>query len=249
MEHKDNRDNRDNRQEQKILVNFEIREQRVILFDKEGVKLGVIGLPEARSRAQEADLDLVQVAKTEQGMPICKILDFGKWQYQEKKKKHEQELKNKFHELKEMWLSPAISENDFKIKLQKCAEFLADGHKVKITLKVARGKREQYRLLMQNKELAWSLMNNAIAFLKEVSSVDSPVKGGPGGSLNMILKPEKKAVLKSQASNKEKAKPANAPVQVSPVAVKTEGAEVNVDSSLPVEKTSDKVAGAPSMKM
>lgn len=211
----------DNKQEQKILVNFEIKDPRVILFDKEGVKLGQVNLSEARKRAEDAELDLVQVAKTEQGVPICKILNFGAWKYHEQKKKHKQEIKNKTHELKEMWISPAIDDNDLKIKMQKCEAFLKEGHKVRIVLKVARGKKDQYRLI-QNKEMSYALMNSAINFLKEAASIDTPTKGGPGGSLSVILKPSLKPVVKvekneaTQPTTTVSNQPAPAPVSPAP---------------------------------
>lgn len=178
----------ENKTEQKSLINGQIKDSKVMLFNKEGEKVGIVPTYEARKMAENDDLDLVQVAKTADGLPVCKIINYGAWQFKENKQRHMQDLKNKGMEMKEMWISPAIGENDLKIKMKKCEEFLTSGHKVRILLKVAKGKKEQYRLI-QNKELSYNLVNNALKMLEEVSTIDTPVKGGPGGSLSVILKP------------------------------------------------------------
>ena len=187
------------KQDNKILVNAEIKESKVMLFDKDNNNVGVKSLYEARKLAEQSDLDLVQVAKPPNGLAVCKIINYGAWQFQEKKKKHQQELKNKQLDLKEMWISPAIGENDLKIKMKKCEEFLQEGHKVRLVLKVARGKKDQYRLI-QNKELSYNLMNSALKMLEEVSTIDVPLKGGPNGSLSVLLKPQ---TVKLNAKSKE----------------------------------------------
>lgn len=181
----------ENKQEQKHLINGQIKEKSVMLLNKEGVKEGIVPLYEARRKAEDAELDLVQISKTNNGLAICKIIDYGAWQFKENKQKHQQELKNKSLELKEIWISPAIGENDLKIKMKKCEEFLVAGHKVKVVLKVAKGKKDQYRLI-QNKELTYALMNKALHMLEEVSAIDTPVKSGPNGSLSATLKPSVK---------------------------------------------------------
>lgn len=179
-----------------------------MLLGDNGEKIGVIGIAEALHRAQEIELDLVQISKSDNGLSICKIMDFNAWQYREDKKRHQQELKNKSHELKEMWFSPAVDDGDLKVKLKKCEDFLKDGHKVKVTIKPTKGKRNQYAL-MHNKEMVHKVINQVVEALKEIATVEAGAKSGAMMTVSVILKPEKKpkVTAKEEGVKSENAQP------------------------------------------
>ncbi len=104
------------------------------LVDERGQMAGVVSLRDALERATEAGLDLVEIAPTA-SPPVCKILDFGKFKYEEQKKKNEARKKQKVIEIKEIKLRPTIDDNDYKIKMRAMHRFLEEGDKVKVTLR------------------------------------------------------------------------------------------------------------------
>jgi translation initiation factor IF-3 len=101
---------------------------------EDGEMIGVVPLREALARAEEAGLDLVEVSPTARP-PVCKILDYGKFKYEAQKKANEARKKQKVIEVKEIKLRPGIDENDYSIKMRKVKEFLAEGDKVKVTMR------------------------------------------------------------------------------------------------------------------
>ena len=115
-------------------VNEEINALSVRLVDENGEMIGVVPLREALIRAAEAGLDLVEVAATA-SPPVCKILDYGKFKYEEQKKKNEARKKQKIIEVKEIKLRPTIDENDYQVKMRAMLRFLEEGDKVKVTLR------------------------------------------------------------------------------------------------------------------
>jgi len=104
------------------------------LVDERGAMQGVVTLREALEKAVEAGLDLVEIAPTAVP-PVCKILDFGKFKYEEQKKKNEARKKQKVIEIKEIKLRPTIDDNDYNIKMRAMLRFLEEGDKVKVTLR------------------------------------------------------------------------------------------------------------------
>ena len=104
------------------------------LVDERGQMAGVVSLRDALDRAAEAGLDLVEIAPTA-APPVCKILDYGKFKYEEQKKKNEARKKQKVIEIKEIKLRPTIDDNDYKIKMRAMHRFLEEGDKVKVTLR------------------------------------------------------------------------------------------------------------------
>ena len=115
-------------------VNEEITVMQIRLVDERGTMIGVTSLREALERAAEAGLDLVEIAPTAVP-PVCKILDFGKFKYEEQKKKNEARKKQKVIEIKEIKLRPTIDDNDYNIKMRAMQRFLEEGDKVKVTLR------------------------------------------------------------------------------------------------------------------
>ena len=115
-------------------VNDEITAMSIRLVDERGQMAGVVSLREALEKAVEAGLDLVEIAPTA-SPPVCKILDYGKFKYEEQKKKNEARKKQKVIEIKEIKLRPTIDDNDYNIKMRAMHRFLEEGDKVKVTLR------------------------------------------------------------------------------------------------------------------
>jgi translation initiation factor IF-3 len=115
-------------------VNDEITATSIRLVDERGEMKGVVTLREALEKAVEAGLDLVEIAPTADP-PVCKILDYGKFKYEEQKKKNEARKKQKVIEIKEIKLRPTIDDNDYNIKMRAMLRFLEEGDKVKVTLR------------------------------------------------------------------------------------------------------------------
>src|ERR1700688_530108 len=115
-------------------VNQEIVVPRVRLVDERGEMIGVVTRNEALQRATEAGLDLVEVAATADP-PVVKILDFGKFKYEEQKRKNEARKKQKVIEVKEIKLRPGIDDHDYDVKMRAMRGFLDEGDKVKVTMR------------------------------------------------------------------------------------------------------------------
>ncbi|HJD55790.1 MAG TPA: translation initiation factor IF-3 [Rickettsia endosymbiont of Pyrocoelia pectoralis] len=114
-------------------ANKEIRAREVRLVGQNGEMHGIVNIREALDMAERAGLDLVEISPNAEP-PVCKILDFGKYKYEAKKRAHEARKKQKIVVLKEMKFKPNISQGDFDVKLRKIKEFLEGGDKVKISL-------------------------------------------------------------------------------------------------------------------
>ncbi len=104
-----------------------------MVIDDEGKKLGVITVPEALRIAEERGLDLVEVAPLADP-PVCRIMDYGKYKYKLQKRDKEARKKQKVQSLKEMKMRPKIDEHDYNFKTRKIREFLADGHRVRVSV-------------------------------------------------------------------------------------------------------------------
>lgn len=116
------------------LVNERIRARSVRLITHEGENIGVVSCDQALSMALDAGLDLVQIGKIEDEVPVVKIMDYGKFLYERKKKQHEAKKHQKVIQIKEIKLRPNIGEQDYRIKLKHAIAFLQAGKKVKFTL-------------------------------------------------------------------------------------------------------------------
>ena len=115
-------------------VNHEIRLPQVRLVGADGEMLGVVSIREALERAEQAGLDLVEVAPGAEP-PVCKILEFGKFKYEEQKKKNEARKRQKVIEVKEIKFRPGIDDHDYDVKMRAMKKFIGEGDKVKITLR------------------------------------------------------------------------------------------------------------------
>src|SRR5437667_4031509 len=116
-------------------VNEEIGGIRVRLVDERGQMVGVVQRNEALAMAADAGLDLVEIAPNADP-PVCKILDFGKYKYEEQKKKNEARKKQKIIEVKEIKLRPSIDDHDYAVKMRRMNKFIEEGDKVKVTIRL-----------------------------------------------------------------------------------------------------------------
>ena len=146
-------------------INDEIRVREVQLIDKDGANKGVTEISAAIAMAQEAGLDLVEIAPNS-SPPVAKILDYGKYKYQAQKKAAEARKKQKVIGLKEIKLRPTIDSHDFDIKMRNAKTFLEEGDKVKITLRF-RGRE------MAHQEVAYKVMGRVKQVLETYSKIES----------------------------------------------------------------------------
>ncbi|MCX7378437.1 MAG: translation initiation factor IF-3 [Alphaproteobacteria bacterium] len=115
-------------------VNEDIRVPQVRLIDQDGEMLGVMSARDAIQRAYSVGLDLLEISPNADP-PVCKILDFGKFKYEQQKKKNEAKKRQKVIEIKEVKVRPNIDENDYQVKLRAMKSFIEEGDKVKVTLR------------------------------------------------------------------------------------------------------------------
>jgi translation initiation factor IF-3 len=180
-------------------VNDQIRKTPIRLIDENENMLGVVETRDALARAEEAGLDLVEVSP-DSDPPVCRILDFGKYRYEQSKK--ERASRTKTAEQKEVRLgrSMKIDPHDVAIRLNQARKFLMDGHKVQIVQNF-RGRE------MMHKERGWERMRDVTARLEDIARVDMPPKLA-GRRITMILSPDKNKIDRIKASLDGKAKAA-----------------------------------------
>ena len=161
-----------------LMINEQIRDKEVRLIGEEGEQLGIISSRDALKMAEEAGLDLVKIAPTAKP-PVCKIVDYGKYKYEQIRKEKEAKKKQKTIEIKEIRLSPNIDTNDLNTKVNQAKKFLQKGAKVKVSLRF-RGRE------MAHKDVGREILNAFFEELKDVASVDKPAKM-EGRSMVMFL--------------------------------------------------------------
>ncbi|MBX3479937.1 MAG: translation initiation factor IF-3 [Caulobacter sp.] len=161
-------------------MNEDIRVPRVLLIDQNGEKQGEMPISAALEAAEEAGLDLVEIVPNA-NPPVCKILDYGKFKFQEQKKKNEARKRQKIVELKEIKLRPNIDIHDYDVKAKSMFRFFEDGDKVKVTLRF-RGRE------MAHPELGMKLLNKVKVDFDEVAKVEHEPKM-EGRQMIMILAP------------------------------------------------------------
>ncbi|MBQ1656969.1 MAG: translation initiation factor IF-3 [Rhodocyclaceae bacterium] len=169
-------------QEKKPRVNDEITAPQVRLLSATGEQLGIVPIAEAMEAADEAELDLVEIAPLAEP-PVCKIMDYGKFKYQEQKKAHEARLRQKQVQIKEIKLRPGTDENDYQIKMRNLRRFLDDGDKVKVTLRF-RGRE------MAHQEIGLRQLERIRTDLEETATVEQMPKM-EGRQMVMMVVPKK----------------------------------------------------------
>lgn len=160
------------------MINEQIRDKEVRLIGAEGQQLGIMSAREALKLAEEAELDLVKIAPTA-NPPVCKIVDYGKYKYEQLRKEKEAKKKQKTIEIKEIRLSPNIDTNDLNTKVGAARKFLVKGNKVKVTLRF-RGREMAH---MNNSK---HILDDFAESLADIAVVDKAPKV-EGRSMTMFL--------------------------------------------------------------
>lgn len=153
------------------------------LIDQEGEQVGVVPLARAKQVAEEAGLDLVEVSPTAKP-PVCRIMDYGKYKFEQSKKQSEARKKQKQIQVKEVKFRPGTDEGDYQVKLRNLIRFLNDGDKTKVTLRF-RGRE------MAHQELGLKLLRRVEEDLAEYGAVEQQPKM-EGRQMIMIIAPAKK---------------------------------------------------------
>ena len=161
-----------------LMINEQIRDKEVRVIGEDGEQLGIMSAKEAQKLAEEAGLDLVKIAPTAKP-PVCKIVDYGKFKYEQTRKEKEARKKQKVIEVKEIRLSPNIDTNDLNTKINAAKKFLTKGDKVKITLRF-RGREMAH---MNNSK---HILDDFAASLADIAVVEKPPKV-EGRSMTMFL--------------------------------------------------------------
>ena len=150
------------------MINEQIRDREVRLIGEDGEQLGIMSSREAMKLAAEANLDLVKIAPTAKP-PVCKIIDYGKYKYEQTRKEKEAKKKQKTVEVKEVRLSPNIDTNDLNTKVNNAKKFIGKGNKVKVTLRF-RGRE------MAHVQSSKHILDDFAALLEDVAVVEKPAK-------------------------------------------------------------------------
>jgi translation initiation factor IF-3 len=161
-------------------VNGDITSHKVRLIDAEGEMIGVKTLDEALRIAEGTGLDLVEVSPNAEP-PVCKILDYGKFRYEEQKKKHEARKKQKIIEVKEIKLRPNIDQHDYDVKMRAVQRFVESGDKVKVTMRF-RGRE------LAHQELGMQVLNRVRDQFEELTKVEQFPRM-EGRQMIMVLAP------------------------------------------------------------
>ena len=153
---------------QELPINGQIKAKEVQLISDDGEKLGMLPIARALEIAEEKKLDLVLVSPNAQ-VPVCKIMNYGKYKFEQAKKEKEAKKKQKIQETKELRITPNIEEHDFSFKAKNARKFLEDGNKVKITVRF-RGRE------LNNTKMGESVLNQFISNLEDISVVEKKPK-------------------------------------------------------------------------
>ncbi len=162
-------------------VNRDIVVAQVRLIDEQGENLGVVSKDEAIERAEEAGMDLVEISPSAEP-PVCKILDYGRFKYQDQKKKNEARKKQKTIDIKEIKMRPNIDQHDYDVKMRAINRFIADGDKVKVTMRF-RGRE------MVHQELGLKVLDRVRDQIDEVAKVEQFPKM-EGRQMIMVVAPK-----------------------------------------------------------
>lgn len=163
-------------------MNEEIREKEVRVIGSDNEPLGILPTKEALRLAEEKELDLVLIAPTA-NPPVCRIMDYGKFLYEQSKKDKEAKKKQKVVDIKEVRLSPTIEDHDINIKANNARRFLIDGDKVKVTVRF-RGREADYS------HIGFEILKSFSDRLEEVCIIEKPAKL-EGKNMIMILAPKR----------------------------------------------------------
>lgn len=162
-----------------LRINNRIRVREVRVVGEEGEQLGVLQTPDALKKAEEAGLDLVEVAPTAVP-PVCRIMDYSKYKYEQEKREKEARKKQKIVHIKEIRLGPKIGEHDYQFKLRNLEDFLKRGDKVKITM-MFRGRE------MAHVDLGRKLLERLSSDISQVGEIEESPRQ-EGRFINMVIR-------------------------------------------------------------
>ena len=163
-------------------LNEEIRDKELRLIGNEGEQLGIMSADEALKIADERGLDLVKISP-QAVPPVCKLMDYGKYRFEQGKREKEARKNQHVVEIKEIRMSPGIDTGDFNVKLKNAQKFLTDGNRVKVSVRF-RGRE------MAHTDIGKKLLDKFAEQCAEVSSVDKGAKL-EGRNMSMFLSPKK----------------------------------------------------------
>ncbi len=161
-----------------LFINEQIRDKEVRVVSEDGEQLGIMSAKEAQDLADEAGLDLVKIAPNAKP-PVCKIVDYSKYKYEQARREKESKKKQKTIEIKEIRLSPNIDTNDLNTKMNAAKKFITKGDKVKVTLRF-RGRE------MAHMNSSKHILDDFAEGLAEIAVVEKPAKV-EGRSMTMVL--------------------------------------------------------------
>ncbi|NDU86139.1 MAG: translation initiation factor IF-3 [Ferrovum sp.] len=170
-------------QDKEVRINGEIAVAEVRVVGIDGEQLGVMRLFDALKTAEEAEVDLVEIAPTA-NPPVCRLMDYGKYKYRESKRQHEAKVKQKQIQVKEIKFRPGTDDGDYAIKVRNLIRFLSEGDKTKVTLRF-RGRE------MTHQELGYNLLKRVESDLQSYGVVEQFPKM-EGRQMVMVLAPRKK---------------------------------------------------------
>lgn len=162
-------------------MNEQIRARKVRLIDADGNQMGIVDVEEALKMADEAGLDLVEISPNAEP-PVCKILDYGKYKYEQQKKAAEARKKQKTVDVKEVKIRPGIEDHDYNVKLRNARRFLEDGDKVKVTMRF-RGRE------MAHQNIGMDVLVRMKEELADISKIEMDARL-EGRQMIMVLAPE-----------------------------------------------------------
>ena len=160
------------------MINEQIRDKEVRLVGEDGEQLGVMSTKEAMRLAEEAELDLVKISPKAKP-PVCKIIDYGKYKYEQARKAKEARKKQKVIDIKEIVLSPNIDTNDLNTKMNNARKFITKGNKVKVTLRF-RGRE------MAHVSKSRHILDDFAKKMEDIASIEKPPKM-EGRNMTLVL--------------------------------------------------------------
>ena len=189
-------------------INEQIQDPQVRLIDDEGIQLGIVSAEEALSIATERGYDLVKIAPNSVP-PVCRIMDYGKFRFEQTKKEKEAKKNQRVIEVKEIRMSPSIDTNDFNTKLKNAQKFLSDGDRVKVSVRF-RGRE------MAHTEIGVDLLKEFAEKCAEIANLDKVPKL-EGRNMSMFLSPKPQTPPRKPAKPKQpKPAPAKQPEEAQP---------------------------------
>ena len=164
-----------------MMINEEIRDKEIRLIGQDGEQLGIMPTKQALEMAEEKELDLVKIAPTAKP-PVCKLMDYGKYRFEQAKREKEARKNQKVISVKGVQLSPTIEEHDMQVRVRDCIKFLQSGDKVKVSIRF-RGR------MITHSDVCLGVMNEFYSRVKDYAVMDRK-PSTEGRTMTMMLSPK-----------------------------------------------------------